>query len=366
MSRIVVAMSGGVDSTLAAALLHEQGHETIGVTLRLHPCEGSGQARSCCGGDSVAQARAVAGQLGIPHHVLDCQDLFADEVLRPAWDDYRNGRTPNPCVLCNARLKFGALLEFARTLGAERVATGHYARLLPGADPAAAPVLHRGADRAKDQSYFLFALDPGQRRAACFPLGGLEKCEVRRLARERGLVTADRAESQDICLAGDAEGFASLLAAQFAGGATRPGHFVDETGRVLGAHRGVESFTIGQRRGLGVALGAPAWVSEIRAGTAEVVLTTREEALLAGGLEADGMVWQAVPPEAGAAVPCEVQTRYRQRPTPASVVRRADGSACVHFLRPVKAVTPGQAAVLYQGDRVLGGGWIRRSLPLPS
>ena len=363
MSRIVVGMSGGVDSTLTAALLIEQGHEVIGVTLRLHPCEGSGQGRSCCGVDSVAQARAVAGQLGVPHYVLDCEAAFAEQVLRPAWDDYRQARTPNPCVLCNARIKFGSLLEFGHSLGAEAVATGHYARLIAGAD--GLPILHRGCDRSKDQSYFLFALDAAQRGAALFPLGELTKAEVREQARARGLVTADRPESQDICFLGEAGDFAGFLGTRF-GAKPKPGLFVDEEGTVLGRHAGIEHFTVGQRRGLGFALGTPAWVKEIRVETNEVVLTTREESLLADGLVARDMIWQGAPPEAGTAVPCEVQTRYRQTPAPAAAELQADGALTIRFLAPIKAVTPGQAAVLYQGERVVGGGWIMRTRPLPS
>lgn len=360
--RIVVGLSGGVDSALAAALLLEQGFDVIGVTLRLLPCVETGERRSCCGIDGVMQARAVAGQLGIPHYVLDCHDAFTDRVLRPCWDAYAAARTPNPCVLCNRHVKFGVLLEFARSLGAGRVATGHYARIT--ADAAGRPELRRGADRNKDQSYFLFDLTAEQLAAAVMPLGGFTKPEVRRLAKERGFVNAERPESQDICFAVDEGGFAEFLRQRFHGEA-RPGPILDDSGREIGRHDGLHRFTLGQRRGIGVALGRPAWVKELRADSAAVVLTTDEAALGTGELTAGDVLWHGVPPAPGSEISCGVQTRYRQQPVPAVVIPGPADSAMVtvRFGHPVKSVTPGQAAVFYLDDLVLGGGWIGEDLP---
>jgi tRNA-specific 2-thiouridylase len=233
--RVVVAMSGGVDSTVAAALLVERGCEVIGVTLRL--LQGEETA-----GDAVHEARAAADRLGIAHHVLDGRREFEELVLRRSWDEYARGRTPNPCVVCNARIKFGLLLDHARSLGATKIATGHYARL------DATPTIRRGVDRRKDQSYFLWALDARQLAAVLFPLGELTKQQVRDRARSLGLPNAERAESQDACFVRDDQQFAEELRRHF-GEPARSGVIVDEAGKVLGAHQGIHHFTIGQRRG---------------------------------------------------------------------------------------------------------------------
>ncbi len=359
--RIIVGLSGGVDSAVTAALLLERGWDVVGVTLRLQPCGGTADRQSCCGTDGVAQARAVAGQLGIPHYVVDCHEQFTESVLRRCWEDYASGRTPNPCVLCNRHVKFGHLLEFGRTLGAEKVATGHYARLLPDADGRIR--LHRGVDRNKDQSYFLAALTPEQLAAAEMPLGSFTKEEVRRLAKERGFVNAERRESQDICFAVDEGGFAEYLRRLF-NGTARPGVAVDGEGRVVGTHGGVHLFTVGQRKGTGIAMGKPAWVREIRADSATVVMTTDGRDLESAGLLAEAVNWHGAPPPEGAEFPCEVQARYRQQPIPAFITPGPGGRAAVRFAHPVKAVTPGQAAVFYQDDLLLGGGWILHGEPL--
>jgi tRNA-specific 2-thiouridylase len=344
--RVVVAMSGGVDSTVAAALLVERGCEVIGVTLRL--LQGEETA-----GDAVHEARAAADRLGIAHHVLDGRREFEELVLRRSWDEYARGRTPNPCVVCNARIKFGLLLDHARSLGATKIATGHYARL------DATPTIRRGVDRRKDQSYFLWALDARQLAAVLFPLGELTKQQVRDRARSLGLPNAERAESQDACFVRDDQQFAEELRRHF-GEPARSGVIVDEAGKVLGAHQGIHHFTIGQRRGLGVALGRPAWVAAIDAPDARVVLADDEHALLAHGLEAGGVVWHATP--SNEPTTCEVQIRYRHPPAAAVVEHTGGATVRVRFAQPVKAVTPGQAVVFYDGDRVLGGGWIERAL----
>jgi tRNA-specific 2-thiouridylase len=346
-------MSGGVDSSAAAALLLEQGYEVIGVTLQLQPCQETGDRRSCCCADGVVQARTVAGQLGIPHYVLDCQQEFAEKVLEPCWREYSRGRTPNPCVLCNERIKFGALLDFARSLGADCIATGHYARVDRRGGGAS---LNRGRDPRKDQSYFLFSLDAAQLGSALMPLGDLTKAEVRSQARQRGLVTADRRESQDICLSAPDAGFGEYLCRRF-GGTRHPGEIVDSSGRVVGRHEGIHHFTIGQRRGAGVALGRPAWVKDIDTAAGRITLTTDEQELLSTGLTAVGLVWHTTL-ERGTSLACHVQTRYRQAPVPARVELQDEGRARVLFERRVRAVTPGQAVVFYHGDQVVGGGWI--------
>lgn len=360
--RIVVGLSGGVDSAVAAALLLEQGWQVIGATLRLQPCqEDTAERRSCCGLDGIAEARAVAGQLGIPHYVVDAQESFSRTVLEPCWNDYAVARTPNPCVLCNRQIKFGLLLDFARSLGADRVATGHYAQLKPDAQGRIR--LYRGADPAKDQSYFLAAMTREQLAAAVMPLGGMLKEEVRRLARERGFVNASRRESQDVCFAVPEGGFPEYLRRLFQAEA-RPGRIVDADGRDLGPHDGLHRFTVGQRQGLGIALGRPAWVKSIRATDAAVVLTTEPQDLETHQLLADACEWHGEQPPTGKGIACQAQIRYRQPPPPAKVWPAPDGRALIQFAQPVRAATPGQAVVFYQDDLVLGHGWIAgESLP---
>ena len=353
--RVVVGLSGGVDSTLAAALLLEQGYEVIGVTLRLLPCTETGDRRSCCGLDGVAQARAVAGQLGIPHYVSDCHDAFTDSVLKASWDSYSRGQTPNPCVLCNRHIKFGWLLDFARKLGAGKVATGHYSRVLP--DDTGRMRLWRGEDKSKDQSYFLFALESDQLACALMPLGSFTKPTVRQMAAERGYVNAQRQDSQDVCFAVDDGGFPEFMRQRF-GEDARPGVLVDDEGKVLAQHEGVHRFTIGQRKGIGVALGAPAFVRSIHAETGKVVITTDKDALFSRQVKIRDLVWHGSEVQPGETFDCEVQTRYRQVPVKAVATMCEKGSVTIELEVPQHAITPGQCAVLYQGDMVLGGGWI--------
>ncbi len=350
---IAVAMSGGVDSSVAAALLRDVGHEVLGVTLRLRggvALEGA----TCCGDGAIERARAVATELGIAHEVLDASREFAERVLRPAWEEYARGRTPSPCLLCNERVKFGALLEWAKARGAEALATGHYARL--GRDERGAPRLLRGADAAKDQSYFLAGLSAAQLASIRFPLGAMRKAEVRAEARARGLAACDAPDSQDACLVGPEGGFSEALRAVF-GAAARPGEIVDEAGRPLGRHDGVHLFTVGQRKGLRVPAASRLWVRAIRADAAAIVVTADEGALDARALTARGFAWSS---GAAPASPlrCTVQVRYRSRPA-AAVIEAAGGDAvAVRFDGPVRAVTPGQAVVAYDGEAVLGRGWI--------
>jgi tRNA-uridine 2-sulfurtransferase len=356
--RVLVAMSGGVDSAVAAALLAEQGHEVTGVTLKLW-CLGAAPSgpRSCCGLDGLADARRVANRLGFAHHVIEAEEAFRARVLQPFLDDYAAGRTPYPCALCNQHLKFGDLLRLADSTGADRLATGHYARLAEGAD--GAPALLCATDESKDQSYAL-ALTP---RAALprlmFPLGGLAKAEVRAHAKRLGLALWDKAESQDLCFApdGDYAAFATDRLGETRG--TAPGAFVDAAGRRLGTHRGILHYTVGQRRGLGLAAGQPHYVLAVDAARNEVVVGPRA-ALDAPGLVATRVNWLGAPPSDGAAA--TVRIRYNHRGVAAQLAVRGDGACEARFERPQAAVTPGQLAVFYDGERVLGGGPIERAL----
>jgi tRNA-specific 2-thiouridylase len=350
-------MSGGVDSSVAVALLLEQGYDVIGVTLRMQPCDETAGDEACCGEDSVAQARAAADHLGIAHKVLDCAEPFQKCVLLKSWQEYRRGRTPNPCAMCNRDIKFGVLRDYAKTLGAQKIATGHYARL--GAGKHDRGFILRGADPRKDQSYFLFAVDSGTLANVLFPLGRYLKEEVRALARRIGLGNAERVESQDSCFATKQTGFAETLRQRFSQGAA-PGSILDETGRKLGDHQGIHLFTIGQRRGIGVTVGVPVWVKSIDPQSCAVCLTTEKEKLGARALMATGVVWQALVPRSRP-LRCSVQVRYNQEPVPAVVELLEPGRVLVNFERCVNAVCPGQAAVFYSGPRLLGGGWIDRS-----
>jgi tRNA-specific 2-thiouridylase len=350
-------MSGGVDSSVAAGLLLEQGLVVVGVTLQLQACDESVGGRSCCATDAIAQARSAAGYLGIRHYVLDCRQDFEKTVLLRSWDEYSRGRTPNPCIICNERIKFGMLLDHARALGVDKLATGHYARI--GMRKNGAPFLRRGADFRKDQSYFLFSIHPEALSRVLFPIGEFTKEKVRSIARHMGLPNADREESQDACFTEKSTGYPEGLRRRLHKAAA-PGPLIDEDGRVLGMHVGIHHFTIGQRRGLGVTLGSPAWVNSIDPETAAVFLTTREASLAARGLKATGVRWIAFAARFKR-LRCSIQVRYNQAPVPAIVEPGQDATAMVRFDRPLRAVTPGQAVVFFHGDRVLGGGWIERS-----
>jgi tRNA-specific 2-thiouridylase len=345
-------MSGGVDSSVAAALLQQQGHEVTGVTLQLRPCTEQMDSRSCCGSGGLDSAREVAAQLGLPHYALPCHQQFDDLILRPAWAAYASGRTPSPCLLCNELIKFGFLLSWARRLGAQAVATGHYARINRG--PTGHPTLLRAGDGAKDQAYFLARLTPRILDQILFPLGDLTKPEVRALARSLGLPAADRTDSQDACLVEDGIHFPEMLRRRY-GGCSVPGNLVDDQGRIIATHQGLHNFTVGQRHGLGVALGKPAWVRAISPdGTVEV--TTDPEALVRRELTVSGLVWmdETLPDN----LSCEVQVRFRHRPAQALVTSTGPGTAKVQIPGGASAVAPGQAAAFFDGDRVLGSGWI--------
>jgi tRNA-specific 2-thiouridylase len=349
-ARIVVAMSGGVDSSVVAALAARTGAEVIGITLQLYDHgEAIGRTRTCCAGQDIYDARAVADRLGIAHYVFDYESRFRASVIDRFADEYARGRTPVPCISCNQSVKFTDLMELARELGADCLATGHYVRRLAGAN---GPELHRAADPARDQSYFLFATTSDQLGFLRFPLGGLPKPAVREIARALGLSVAAKPDSQDICFVPD--GDYARLVGKLRPEAAQGGEIVDRDGRVLGEHRGLIHFTVGQRRGL--ELGGrpePLYVLRLEPERRRVVVGPRR-ALAVRAARLGGVNWLGEDQSDG----LSVKVRSLARPAPA----RFDGET-VLFETPEYGVAPGQAAVLYQGDRVLGGGWIEETAP---
>lgn len=357
--RVVLAMSGGVDSSVAAYLLKQQGYEVIGLFMRTGAHGHKEDSRSdnkkgCCSALDAGDARRVAERLDIPFYALDFEKDF-DRIIDYFTDEYLAGRTPNPCVVCNSWLKFGRLWTYGRQLGADFIATGHYARTVCRAG---LHELHRGADDDKDQSYVLFGLQRDILSRLLFPIGDKPKHEVRELARKAGLPVADKPDSVEICFVPDGD-HAGLIQRRRPELATA-GRFVDaQTGETLGAHDGYERFTIGQRKGLGVALGSRRYVLQIVPGTREVVLGDKEN-LLADSLIATRVNWFIDRPS-GEPLTCLAKIRYRHAPAKAQVLDEADGRTRVQFAEPQSAVTPGQAVVFYDGSRVLGGGWIENA-----
>ena len=359
-ARVAVAMSGGVDSSVAAALLVEAGCRPIGLTLRLHAGSDS-RARACCAGKDIRDARRVADQLGIPHYVVDREERFRQAVIDDFADSYLSGRTPLPCVRCNQRIKFRDLLDLALDLGAAWLATGHYARRIDGA---AGPELHRATDTARDQSYFLFATTREQLRRLRLPIGELaSKREVRAYAARAGLQVASKPDSQDICFV-QRGGYADVVA-RLRPDAGKPGPVIHEDGRVLGSHRGIERFTIGQRRGLGVSETEPLYVVQIDAARRAIVVGPRKS-LGAMSIRLSGLNWigpGTLAEQTREGLPVSARIRSGADPVPARLFPEhadADGHASVRFAQPVHAPAPGQACVLYarESSRVLGGGWI--------
>ena len=353
--RIAVAMSGGVDSAVAAYRIVEAGADAVGFFLKNGVSGlGRGAARSCCSASDAADARVVADRLGIPFYSLDVSAPF-EEIIARFVSEYREGRTPNPCVQCNVQVKFGHLLDMARSIDAERVVTGHYARVRVEGDRA---VLSRSADRTKDQSYVLSTLAQDQLRRADFPLGGLTKEDVRRIAREASLPVADKPESQEICFvpSGDYRDLVDERSTSEPGG-----EIVTTSGHVVGRHDGISRFTVGQRRGLGVAAsGAPKHVIRIEPDTRRVVIGSRDEASH-DGFELTGANWVKVAePDVGRRFDVTAQVRHRHRPVSARAEVTEPGRVRVSFLRPEFAITPGQTAALYDGDDVLVAGTIDR------
>lgn len=344
--RVAVGMSGGIDSSVAAALLVEQGWEVIGFTLHMFK-EGS----RCCSLEDVQRARRVCEHLGIRHYTLNVVEQFEREVIVPFADAYANGLTPNPCIFCNRRFKFGVLLDRARALGCDRIATGHYVRLVSTPDGLQ---LRRGLDPAKDQSYFLHRLTQEQLRHCLFPLGDLRKEDVRRIAAEKKIPTTGMRETADLCFITDA-GPAPLIE-KYHPEARREGPIVDASGRVLGRHQGLHHFTIGQREGLRVAAPHRLYVRELIPQTNTVVVGRREEVLQDTCLVED-VFWQIGRPPSREST-LTVRLRYQHPGVAATWEELAPGRLRLHFAAPQFAVTPGQAAVFYDGDVLLGGGWI--------
>ena len=350
MERVMLGMSGGVDSTAAALLLQEAGYDVCGATLLLHR---SGE-EGCGAAGEAASARRAAERLGIPFFTPDCTEEFAAQVMGDFVSEYRAGRTPNPCVRCNRTVKFPLLLREARRRGCAYIATGHYARVRRD-EASGRWQLLRGTDRSKDQSYVLYPLSQEILSRLLLPVGTWEKPALRAMAAERGMENAMRRDSQDICFIPDGD-YAAFLERQ--GVSLEPGDFVDRQGYVLGRHRGLERYTLGQRRGLGVSGGRPLYVVEKRLEENQVVLGDEED-LYTGALRAEEFNWVSLPPQAGP-IAVTARTRYSQGEAEALATPQGDGSVLVEFAAPQRAVTAGQSVVLYQGELVVGGGVIAR------
>ena len=355
-SRVVVGMSGGVDSSAAAALLLEQGYEVIGITLKLWPQDCVNRAEDkCCGPQAVTDARAVSHKLNIPYYLVDEAAEFQQQVINYFAEEYKAGRTPNPCVMCNEKLKFGTLISRAKKLGAELVATGHFARTEKCRDTGRT-LLKRGKDPRKDQSYFLFSLKQEQLAQTIFPLGEMTKSDTRTVARDCELKTADKEESMEICFVPDRDYGKFLQQAKLV--AKHTGDIVDVHGHVLGQHEGIEFYTIGQRKGLGLSSPKPLYVVDLDVASNRVVVGDESQLDRAEFIvERCNWIPFDTPPESIRAL---VKIRYNHPGTMATITPRTNGAARIKLDVPQRAITPGQASVFYQGDVVVGGGWIAR------
>ena len=353
MKKALIAMSGGVDSSLAAKLIKDAGYECMGCTMKLYDNEdiGISKGHTCCSLDDVEDARSVANRLGIPYYVFNFKDDFREKVIARFVDSYENGLTPNPCIECNRFLKFDKLFERARVLGCDYVVTGHYVRI---EEKNGEYFLKKALDETKDQSYVLYSMTQEQLAHTLFPLGGMKKTEVRELAEANSFINAAKPDSQDICFVPDGD-YAAFLE-RYTGKTYAPGNFVDAEGKVIGTHKGTVRYTIGQRKGLGIAAGKPIYVSEINVKDNTVTLTD-EDKLFSDTLTAVDFNWiSGRVPESE--ISCSAKIRYRHKEQPATAYPQADGSVKLVFEQPQRAITPGQAVVLYDGDTVLGGGRI--------
>jgi tRNA-specific 2-thiouridylase len=359
--RVVVAMSGGVDSSCTAALLVEAGYEVVGITLQLYDHGAAiGRKGACCAGQDIHDARRVAERLDIPHYVLDFEARFREQVIEDFAESYASGRTPIPCVRCNQRVKFRDLLEIARDLGADALATGHYVRRLASGGGVE---LHCAADSRRDQSYFLFATTREQLSFLRFPLGGLEKNETRALAARFELPVAGKPDSQDICFV--PQGGYARVVERLRPNAAEPGEILHVDGRVLGRHEGVMHFTVGQRRGLAVATGERLYVVRLEPARRRVVVGPKA-ALASAAAELSGVNWLGDEALPAGGIEVMVKHRARELPVRARVSGTGDGDARVAFAEPQAGVAPGQACVFYRATRVLGGGWIEHTVAAPA
>lgn len=353
-TRIVVAMSGGVDSSVTAALMVEAGYDVVGVTLQLYDHGEAVQKKgACCAGQDIYDAKRVADSLGFSHYVLDYENRFREQVMDDFADTYLRGETPIPCVRCNQTVKFKDLLGTAKDLGADAMVTGHYVRRVMGD---AGAELHRAVDRSKDQSYFLFATTHGQLDFLRFPLGGMDKSETRKHAQRFDLPVAEKPESQDICFVPNGS-YASVVE-RMRPGALDPGAIVDTSGNTLGEHNGIINFTVGQRRGLGVATGEPLYVVKIDPDSKQVIVGSKE-ALQVPEIEVVDLNWLDSKEVSDTARAVTVKVRSTTDPVGAQLFKQ-DDKTVVKFDQPQEGVAPGQACVIYDGDRVLGGGWIKK------
>lgn len=359
MKKVVIAMSGGVDSSVCAAMMKEEGYDCIGMTMRLWKGEEAESAscsdKSCCGAESVEDARLVCDTLSIPYYAINFREEFWREVVEVFADEYFSGRTPSPCILCNERLKFDTLYKKAVEVGAEKICTGHYARITY-CEERERWLLKRGHDRSKDQSYFLFSMTQEQLSKTLFPLGEYTKPTIREMAEARGLVTARKPESQDICFIPDGD-YAAFLERHFPDKIPKGGRVTHVDGTDLGEHGGIHRVTIGQRKGLGIAFGEPLYVTKIDAKQKAVRLGPRK-ASLRESFTCSRVNWIACVPEIGESFLLDVRIRSRGPESRARVTRLEGNRALVEFEVPQHAVTPGQATVFCDGETVFGGGWI--------